>query len=322
VKVLHRPPHNGVAYGVLARATSALVTLAVASAVLGAQSPSLLPTPRFRSEVDLITVSATVIDQNGHPVTGLPVEAFELFEDGDRQTITQFTNERVPISVAVLLDVSDSMFGQRLLDARAAVEHFLFDLLDKDDEFSVVSFNHEAHPLTGWTQTPDVVRKAFEPVRPWGATAIYDALLTSLPVMVARSRQRAGMIIISDGGDTASDASVRDVKMALLRSDAFVYAIALDPPARRAINHAANPAALSEITDGSGGHTEVVHATADLESATATIADELNKQYLLAYSSSRALDGTYHSIRVRTRDRALRVRARNGYIASVRNKPQ
>jgi Ca-activated chloride channel family protein len=297
-----------------------MLAVALAGAAVVAQNRAILPDARFRSGIDLISVPATVIDEGGRPVPGLPIEAFELFEDGDRQPITQFTNERVPISLAVLLDVSDSMFGQRLVDARSAVERFLFELLDPEDEFAVVSFNHDVRPLTGWTHTPDVVRKAFEPLRPWGATAIYDAVLASLPLMAARSRPRAGVIIISDGADTASDATVRDVRMALLQSDAFVYAIAIDPPAQRAINRAVNPAALSDITDGSGGHTELVHASADLQSATAIIADELNKQYLLGYSSSRAPDGKYHSIRVRARDPQFRVRARNGYVAPARNR--
>jgi Ca-activated chloride channel family protein len=288
--------------------------------VLGAQNRSVVPDARFRSGVDLVTVSATVIDSEGHPVVGLPVEAFELFEDGDRQPITQFMNERVPISLAVLLDVSDSMFGQRLVDARVAVERFLFDLLDADDEFAVVAFNHEFHPLTSWTQNPDVVRKAFEPLRPSGSTAMYDALLASLPMMDVRTRQRAGIVVISDGGDTASDATVRDVRLALLQSDAFVYAVAIDPPPQRAINRAVNTSSLAEITDASGGHTELVHSTIDLQAATAAIADELNKQYLLAFNSTRAPDGRFHSIRVRTKDSKLRVRARNGYIASTRNR--
>ena len=106
---------------------------------------------RFQSGVDLISVTATVIDRDGHLVTGLPREAFEIYEDGERQTITQFTNERVPVSLAVLLDVSDSMYGQRLVDARAAVERFLFELLDREDEFAVIAFNHEPRPLTEWT---------------------------------------------------------------------------------------------------------------------------------------------------------------------------
>src|SRR5688500_18294920 len=128
------------------------MTLALAGTALLAQDRSA----PFRSGVDLISVTATVIDRDGHLVTGLPRDAFEVYEDGERQTVTQFTNERVPVSLAVLLDVSDSMFGQRLVDARSAVERFLFDLLNDEDEFSVVAFNHEPRPITPWTQTPDV----------------------------------------------------------------------------------------------------------------------------------------------------------------------
>jgi hypothetical protein len=74
----------------------------------------------------------------------------------------------------------------------------------------------------------------------------------------------------------------------------------------------------ASITNGSGGSTEVVHDTADLTEATARIADELNKQYLLGYTSSRAPDGRYHSIRVHAVNSAYRIRARNGYVAPRR----
>ncbi len=292
---------------------AALLFLA-ASLVLVAQDRSA----RFRSGVDLISVTATVIDGNGHLVTGLPREAFDVYEDGEPQPITQFTNERVPVSLAVLLDVSDSMFGQRLLDARSAVERFLFDLLDESDEFSVVAFNHEPRPLTPWTRSPDVVRAAMAALKPFGATALYDAMLTVLPMMDTRSRQRASVLIISDGADTASDATLREVRSALVRSDAFVYAIAVDPPARRAINETVNVGALNEITGGSGGNTELVHETGEIVAATARIAEELNSQYVLGYHSPRPPDGSYRSIRVRAKSPDYRVRARRGYIASPR----
>ena len=88
--------------------------------------------------------------------------------------------------------------------------------------------------------------------------------MAALPVFEERSRQRAAIVLISDGADTASDAHVRDVRSALLRSDAFVYAIAIDPPAdTRPINARVNPYALRAITDDSGGRTEVVHDSAD-----------------------------------------------------------
>jgi VWFA-related protein len=273
---------------------------------------------RFQSGVDLISVTATVVDGEGKLVPGLPKEAFEVFEEGERQTITQFTNERVPVSLVVLLDVSDSMFGQRLADARSAVERFLFDLLDDEDEFSVVAFNHEPRALTSWTQDANVVKNAMAALKPFGSTALYDAVLTALPMMNTRTKQRASVLIISDGADTASDAGLRDIRSALIRNDAFVYAIAVDPPAKRAINETVNVNALNEITGGSGGNTELVHQTSDLVAATARIAEELNKQYVLGYHSALPLDGSYRSIRVRSTNSEYRVRARRGYIATPR----
>jgi VWFA-related protein len=132
-----------------------------------------------------------------------------------------------------------------------------------------------------------------------------------------RNRERAAMVIISDGADTASDATVREVRAALTRSDAFVYAIAIDSPERQAINTRVNPATLQAITDDSGGRTEVVRSTADLDAAAARIAEELNSQYLLAYVSPRGADGRYHSLRVRVRGTDYKVRARRGYIATA-----
>ena len=299
------------------RRWSALAPVVLAgAAVLAAQDRPA----RFRSGVDLISVTATVIDANGHLVADLPREAFEVYEDGERQPLAQFTNERVPVSVAVLLDVSDSMYGQRLVDARAAVERFLFDLLDDEDEFSVVAFNHRPVPLSDWTQTPDVVSRAMGAIRPFGSTALYDAVLDALPMMTTRAKQRASLLIISDGADTASDAALRDVRSALVRSDAFVYALAIDPPAKRAINHSVNVSALNEITGGSGGNTEIVHETAGLVAATARIAEELNSQYVLGYHSPHPADGKYHSIRVRVTTPEYRVRARRGYIAEARGR--
>jgi D-serine dehydratase len=77
-----------------------------------------------------------------------------------------------------------------------------------------------------------------------------------------------------------------------------------------------NVQALREITDDSGGRTEVVRTGRDLDPATANIADELSRQYYLGYSSTTKKDGRWHSIRVETRDKSLRVRARRGYVAT------
>lgn len=272
----------------------------------------------FRTGIDLTSVTVTVVDNEGRLVRGLDRERFEIFEDSVPQVVTQFVSDRVPISLGVLLDTSDSMFGERIREARQALDRFLFELLDRHDEFSIFAFNHAPRLLTGWTADPDIVRPALDGIRPSGATAAYDAVIAALPLFESRHRQRAALLIISDGADTASDATLRDVRSALLRSDAFVYAVAIDANARRAINSRVSPDTLREITDPSGGRTEVVRTFADLRDATARIAEELSSQYLLGYTSSHGADGKYHSVRVRVRGGEYRVRARTGYVASER----
>jgi Ca-activated chloride channel family protein len=276
------------------------------------------PLPVFKSAIELTTVTATVVNRDGQLVTGLEREAFDVFEDGERQTITHFTNERVPVSLAILIDVSDSMYGQRIKDAQEAIEHFVTDLLERGDEYSIVAFNHRQQVLTRWTSDAEVATEVLTPIRPFGSTAIYDAIVATVPLAETRNRQRAALLVISDGADTASDTPLRDVRSSLLRSDAFVYAVAIDSADRRPINTPINASALSEITDQSGGRTRVVHSSADLSVALSEIAEELNHQYLIGYLSPKGADGKYHTIRVRVRGTDHRVRARNGYVAEPR----
>jgi VWFA-related protein len=77
-----------------------------------------------------------------------------------------------------------------------------------------------------------------------------------------------------------------------------------------------NANALHDVTDESGGRTEVLRNAKDLGPATERIADELSKQYYLGYPSRARHDGQWHAIRVEIRDRSFRVRARKGYVAA------
>ena len=298
------------------RAWLPIFGLVAAVASPAAQPPPLRFERPFQSGIEITKITATVTDGEGHLVADLPREAFEVFEDGDRQEITQFTRERVPVGLGVLLDISDSMFGRRIEDARAAVDRFLFDLLDPSDEFFLMAFNHRPRAMTGWTRVQADVQRALAGLQPSGGTAIYDAIVESMPLVDVRTRARAALLVISDGADTASTATLRDVRSALLRSDAFIYAIAIDSPERQPINTRVDAQALREITAESGGRTEIVRSSADLIEATARIAEELNSQYVLGYSSPRGADNQFHSIRLKVRGGEYRVRARNGYIAT------
>jgi Ca-activated chloride channel family protein len=82
-------------------------------------------------------------------------------------------------------------------------------------------------------------------------------------------------------------------------------------------NDRVNAEALREITDDSGGRTEIIYSERDLDPATAGIADELSKQYFLGYVSTLPKDGRWHTIEVRLRRGTYLVRARKGFVASA-----
>ena len=271
----------------------------------------------FRARVDLVQVTVSVRESDGRLVGDLTEADFEVFEDGVVQPVTQFERGRVPVSVGVVLDVSESMYGQRMSDAAFALDRFLVDLLRPTDEVFLMVFNHDPTVAAAWTTGPADLGGQLNEMRPYGATAIYDAMAMALPMFKTRSHQRAAIILISDGSDTASDTDMANVRREIRRSDTFVYAVAIDAPKTRPLNDRVNPGALREITDESGGYTEVIHDSPDLVPATERIADELNHQYTLGYRPDHPPDNEYHAIRVRVKKAGQYVvRARRGYVAA------
>lgn len=269
----------------------------------------------FQTGVEVVNVTATVTDQDGRLVGDLDRDAFTIHENGKEQEITHFYQGRVPVSLGIVLDVSDSMRGQRMADARFALERFVSELLEPTDEVFLVSFNHAPQLVAPWTTPPGDIGRPLDQVHPFGGTAIYDAMEEAIPRFRDRTHQRAAILLISDGSDTASDANVRDIKRQLRRSDAFVYAIAIDDEEKRPINDRVNEFALMEMTDESGGYTEVIHSIDDLGPATARIAEELNNQYMLGYTPIDPPDNRFRAIRVRVKNTDYTVRARKGYTA-------
>ena len=271
----------------------------------------------FRSGVYTVQVSVTVTDAKGRLITGLSGTDFAIFEDGDLQPITQFSDQRVPVSLGVMLDASDSMRGQPMVDARGAVDRFVGDLLEPVDQAFVGTFNHRPRIVVPWTQPPAQLRARLAGERPSGGTAIYDALVATAPVFERREHARAALVVISDGADTASDHSLGQARDIVRRSDAFIYAIAIDSDDRRGSTRV-NPEALRDLTGPSGGYTEVVRTAADVGPATERIARELNAQYTIGYTTPKAPDGSYRLIRVHMKTPGQFARARRGYYAVPR----
>lgn len=319
---------------------------------------------RFTSGIELVNVTATVTDGRGRFIDALNRDDFVVYENGKRQEVSHFTSGNVPLSLGIALDVSASMTPEKMAAARAAVNRFVFDLLHPEDELFFMKFASEPRVTQDWTIDRRAIARAVELVETSGGTAIYDAVAHALPVAAGGRHRKKAILVISDGNDTNSDVTPRELRDLIRDTDVLVYALGVDgttrqsPAARRPPDRPSSPVppspmppfpwpgagrgrqrfppividgggtrwvapgdrmdgdALRQMTDDTGGRTEIVRGFSGLEDATKRLADELSKQYYLGYSSTEPRDGLWHPVRVEIRDRKLQVRARRGYVAS------
>jgi VWFA-related protein len=281
--------------------------------LVGQRPIDLRGNDNFRAASELVTTAVTVRDADGRLITNLEQKDFIVEEDGVVQPITQFTKERVPVSLSLTLDVSDSMRGQRMADARTALAHFLDKLLAVEDEASLLGFNHETRMFGQWTTERAGLRGKLDGITPSGGTALYDAIDAALPLFESRLHPRAAILLVSDGADTASDTTPTSLKQKLVRSDVFLYAIGINSIDARNSTRI-NSFTLNELTSQGGGYTEIIGSAAELGPATARIAEELNNQYMIGYTPLTRSDGKYHTVRVRVTNETYKVRARRGVV--------
>jgi Ca-activated chloride channel family protein len=322
---------------------------------------------RFKTGVELINVTATVTDENGRFVSGLHKEDFRVYQDNELQNVTHFNNERVPVSLGIVLDTSGSMEGEKMNAAREALNSFLDELNDPDDEVFLYRFDNHPTMVEGWTKDKRRLSYALSRMQPRGGTALYDAVADAIPLAQSGHNRKKAIVIISDGNDTSSRTDVQSLKRMIREAEVLVYAIGIDsqsefggwvpggfgrfqrprprfpvpfpfpipgggggrnppppPPSYPSPNPRSggrmddrvNAFALREITDDSGGRTEIVRSTRDLNPATSGIADELSRQYYLGYAANGPKDGKWHAIRVEVKNASYHVRARKGFVAT------
>jgi Ca-activated chloride channel family protein len=238
--------------------------------------------------------------------------------------------------------------------ARAAIDRFIYDLLSPEDELFFMQFANRPQLVQQWTTDRRAISRAVSRTLPAGGTALYDAVADGVPLADVGQHAKKALLLISDGNDTNSRISVGELRSLIRESEVLVYALGVDGTAAQLRNNGpsiqlpmplpfpipggrnrrtfpppivgggrraptaerVNGDALRDITDDTGGRTEIIRGFRDLDGATTRLADELSKQYYLGYASPGTKDGRWHEIRVEVKDRRLAVRARRGYIAS------
>lgn len=284
---------------------AAPVALAVAAvAALAAQQEG--PLPQFSSQVQLVEVYATVTDAKGQLVTGLRREDFEVYENNQLQDVSAFAAGEFPLTVALGVDRSWSMAGDRLRLAKQASQSFL-RALKPADRSMVVAISSEAEVIAPLTMDRLNQERTIAALDPWSTTALHDAIIAALDRLEPESGRQA-LVVFSDGEDRYSRSTAADVLARARRSNALVYPIAIGR---------VRPPLLAELAVLTGGRSFLLREVRDLEKTLAEIARELRYQYLLGYAPATAIDPKtreWRSIRVVVKRPAVRVRARDGYM--------
>jgi len=292
-----------------------LATLLTATASL-AQEPDV---PRFRVGVGTVSLSLTVLDDDGHLVTGLPKENFTVYEDGVEQAIQFFAHGELPLKMVILLDVSSSM-RQKLEMAQEAAVRFV-DSLTPGDEVQVVEFGSRVMTLVEFTPDFTEAANAIRSTTVEGATALYNAVYVSLKDLEAyRSDQldRRAIVVLSDGNDTKSVLRFEDVKEQARKSNIIIYAISLraNEADLKKEKYRNAKYELDMLAEASGGMSYAPEKLNDLSDVYDDILEELKAQYSIGYVSMDAEhDGKWRHLQILTAEPGTRVRSREGYYA-------
>lgn len=298
-----------------------------------------------RVETDLVNTLFTAVDKDRHFVTSLRSEDVRIFENDVVQTVSMFQRETdQPLSLAILIDKSESQKGVMAEEKRAAKAFVDSVIRPGIDRAAVVSFTGVARLEQPLTNDPARVRLAIDRVRvelspenerrlaagddplpieqdPSGYTSIWDAMWNVLQDQLAKApdNTRRSIILLSDGDDTSSRMGKQEIIDLAVRSDVVIYSIGIRdqgfPEGKL------DAGALRKVSDKTGGRAFIPAGPGDLAQAFSQIDQELRSQYLIAYSpTNKNRDASYRRIRIEIinpelRKQNLQLLYRQGYYA-------
>jgi len=275
-----------------------------------------------------VLVNITVKNARGKYVSTLDRQAFTLLEDDREQEVVEFFGEEAAMAVAVVLDVSGSVVEKDLDRYRNSALDLAYRL-KPDDSLALYTFDETGvQKVRDYSSTVSGLKPLLKQLKGEGNTPLYDAILLASKELRMRPEHRRALILISDGADSASQATLREVEKETFLSGVSVYAIDLvntEKSARRSPERQAAAQTLKQIAQESGGRyitTEggffLMPSRMKLKRIFTDLIDELHSQYTIAYEPNNLRrQGRWRTIRVNLEQADLSARTRLGYREGV-----
>jgi Ca-activated chloride channel family protein len=300
------------------RLSALLALLFAATAVAAAQQT-------FKTEVDLVHFSLVVTDKQGTPIDGLTAADFEVIEEGKPQAIKFFAagdpETAPPLHIGFLLDTSGSM-EEDIKDVRTAAVKFL-NAMEKAVDITLVDFDTEVRVARYASADYPRLIERIRARKPDGYTALYDALGVYLDGADRQTGQKV-LIMYTDGGDTRSALSQKDVIDLLRASDVTVYVIGY-------LEHQGSAGAvqrgqLDHFAQMTGGQAFFPVSVKEIDKMYDKIQREIAARYSIGYmSSDERTNGAWRHVEIRLKRHDLkgaRLRTRDGYFAKMKEASQ
>ena len=309
----------------LAKAHAATVEAAkTAETISGSAEPSVLrdTTKPFRVNVDLVLVPVVVTDTRNHPVLGLAKDNFQLLDGDQEQQIRFFSLEDEPLSVALVLDLSNSMTNRISIEQDALAR--FFENANPNDEYFAIGVSSHPMLLADSTQSVSEIQAKLAFAKPAGYTALLDSIYMAINKLKTARHERKVVLIISDGGENDSRFNYHEIKELAEESDITAYAIRpLEPtPVFRTLEEKFGNHLLGGITEATGGRTISLSYNDNIPGAAATISTELRNQYILGFHPTADGQDGKHKIKVRmlksNDSKPVHLHYRKQYSAAVR----
>lgn len=312
-----------------------LCVVAGAAISIHAQNPKPSPTPtplpgdRERIDIRRVRLPITVIDKKGQFIPGLTQNDFLVTEDKVPQQIESFSDDLsqiLPLYVAVLMDTSPSTAGKLKFQQESAMNFIQTVVRPRRDRVLFGTFDHEISLLQDFTDKLDLLDKAVFSVKRMGTqTALFDAIWQFCDEKMRTVPGRRVLLVVTDGEDTYSRATLRDAIDIAQRTETTIFAISTKagfistvPGVEAGQVADKKDRDLQTLAEETGGLAFFTGDMLSLERSFTKISKELRAQYLVTYNSTnKVYDGSFRKIEVKLAEGrgGLKVRTKKGYKA-------
>jgi VWFA-related protein len=284
----------------LARVALAVGLLSASAVITGQQAT-------FRSAADAVRVDVLVTN-DGRPVVGLKASDFEVTDNGVLQEPELVGLVQIPTNLVLVLDVSESVRGERLDRLREA-SGAMIGQLRPADRVGLVTVTERVALRVPLTEDRPRIGQALQSLTGGGGTSLRDGTFIGLQLAAAEGEGRSLVVIFTDGVDRSSWLRDEDLVAAGRQVDAVAYAVA--------VGDEWSPV-LKDVTRATGGDVFGASGNQDLRMAFQRVLEEFNSRYLLGYTPRGVPASGWHSLTVRVRRGGATVKARPGYVRAAR----